>query len=110
MVARFLLHDPSNMIVGDVSGKRKLSLGGRVLEGHHHRQEAFCVLECLLRGSSPLQCFGPSLQEISQRFQNFGTVGQKAAVKVYLTKKMLHLRGWAIFYFGSVIGRGGCSV
>jgi hypothetical protein len=37
----------------------------------------------------------------------------KAPVKVYHAKKTLQLfeilRGWAIFYFGSVIGRGGCS-
>jgi hypothetical protein len=40
-------------------------------------------------------------------------VGQKAAVKVYHTEKMLQLfdilRGWAVLNFGSVIRRGGRS-
>jgi hypothetical protein len=71
------------------------------------------IFDCCLSGSRPFQCFGPSLQEISQKFQNLSTVGQKAAVKVYHAKKTLQLfdilRGWAIFYFGSVISRAGRS-
>jgi hypothetical protein len=55
----------------------------------------------------------PPLQEISQRFQNLCTLGQKTAVKVYHAKKMLQLldilRRWAIFYLVNVIGRMGCS-
>ncbi len=109
----FLLHDPSNMSIGGVSGERKLSIGGRVLEWHRCRQKAFCILESLLRGSSPLQRFGPAFQEISQRFQNLSTVGQKAVIKIYHAKKTLQLfailRGCTIFVFGGVIGRGGCS-
>ncbi len=61
MVARFLLHDPSNMSIRGMSGERKLSIGGRVLEWHLRRQEAFCLLEGDLSGSGPLQRFGPSL-------------------------------------------------
>ncbi len=59
------------------------------------------------------QHFGSSLQEIGRRFQNLSPVWQKTAVKVYHAKKMLKLfdilRGWAIFYFGNMIGRGGRS-
>jgi hypothetical protein len=44
-------------------------------------------------------------------FQNLCTVGQKTAVKVYYAKKVLQLldvlRGWEIFYFGSMIGVNG---
>jgi hypothetical protein len=36
MVSRFLLHYPSDMSVGGISGKGKLSIWGRVLEWHHH--------------------------------------------------------------------------
>jgi hypothetical protein len=107
MISRFLLHDPSDMSIGGVSDERKLSIWGRVLEWHCRRQEAFCNLKCLLSGSGPLQRFGPSLQEISQRFQNFSTVGQKAAAKVYHAEKTLqlfdNLRGWSVFDFGGVI-------
>jgi hypothetical protein len=60
-----------------------------MLEWHRHRQEAFCMLKGLLSESSPLQRFGPSLQKISQRFQNLSTVGQKTAVKVYHAKRTL---------------------
>jgi hypothetical protein len=74
MVSRFLLHDPSDMSIGGVSGERKLSVGGRVLEWHCRHQEAFPVLEGLLSKSGPVR-FCPSLQEISQRFQNLSTVG-----------------------------------
>jgi hypothetical protein len=100
------------MSIGGVSGERKLSVGGRVLEWHCRHQEAFPVLEGLLSKSGPVR-FCPSLQEISQRFQNLSTVGQKAAVKVLYAKKTLRLfdilRGWAIFYFGGVISSGGGS-
>ncbi len=45
--------------------------------------------------------------------QNLCTVGQKAAVKDYHAEETLQLfyilKGWAIFYFGGVIGRGGRS-
>jgi hypothetical protein len=113
MVSRFLLHDPSNMSIGGVSGERKLSIWGRVLEWHSRHQEAFCILQGLLSKSVPLKRFGPSLQEISQRSHNSSTVGQKAAVKVYHAKKTLQLlgilRGWAVSDFGSMIGRGGRS-
>jgi hypothetical protein len=92
MVSRFLLHDPSDMSIGGVSGERKSGIWGRMLEWHRRcQEEAFCILEGLLSGSGPLQHFGPSLQEISQRFQNFSTVWQKAVVKVYHPKETLQL-------------------
>jgi hypothetical protein len=79
-----------------------------MLEGNCRRQEAFSILECLRGGNGPRQHFGPSLQEISQRFQNLYAVGQKMAVKVYHAKKALQLlyvlRGWAIFDFDGMIG------
>ncbi len=68
MVFGFLLHDPSDMSIGGVSGKRKLSIWGRVLKWHRRRREALGFLESLLSGGGPLQSFGPSLQEIRQRF------------------------------------------
>jgi hypothetical protein len=64
----FLLHDPSDVGIEGISGKRKFSIGGRVLKGHRHHQEAFGLLESLLGGGGPLQSFGPPLQEICQRF------------------------------------------
>jgi hypothetical protein len=54
MVSGFLLHDPSDMGIGGVSGKGKLSIWGGVLEWHHRRQEALCILESLLSGRCPL--------------------------------------------------------
>jgi hypothetical protein len=54
MVSRFLLHDPSDIGIGGVSGEGKFRVWGRVLEWHCHRQEAFCILESLLSGSGPL--------------------------------------------------------
>jgi hypothetical protein len=62
-----------------------------MLEGYHRRQETFCILECLLCGNGLLQCFGPTLQEISSSFQNLCTLGQKTAVKVYHAEKTLQL-------------------
>jgi hypothetical protein len=113
MVSRLLLRNPSDMKIRYVSGKRKFSIWGKVLEWHCCHQEAFCILEGLLSESGPLQRFGPSLQEISQRSQNLSTVGQKAAVKVYHVKKTLQLfdivRGWAVFNFAGVMGHGGRS-
>jgi hypothetical protein len=114
MVSRFLLHDPSDMSIRGVSGERKFSVWGRVLEWHRRHQEAFCILEGLLSRSGPLQHFGPSLQKIRQRSQHLIPVRQEAAVKVYHAKKTLQmfdfLRGWAVFDFGSMIGRGAAPV
>ncbi len=59
MVLGFLLHDSSDVSIGGVSGERKLSIWGGVLEWHRRRQEAFCLLESLLSGGGPLQSFGP---------------------------------------------------
>jgi hypothetical protein len=59
MVFGFLLHDPSDVSIGGLSGKRKLSIWGRVLKWHCRRQEAFGFLESLLSGGGPLQNFGP---------------------------------------------------
>ena len=67
----------------------------------------------LLSGGGPLQSFGPSLQEICQRFENLGTIWQETAVKVYHAEKTLQLldvlRGWAVFDFGGVIDPRGRS-
>jgi hypothetical protein len=65
MVPRFLLHDLSDIGIRGVSGKGKLSIWGGGLEWHRRSQEALCILESLLSGGSPLECFGPSPQEIS---------------------------------------------
>ncbi len=89
MVLRFLLHDSSDMRIGGVSGERKLSIWGSVLEWHRRRQEVLCPLKSLLSGGGPLQSLGSSPQKISQRFQDLSTVGQKTAVKVYYAKKLL---------------------
>ncbi len=59
MVFGFLLHDSSDVSIRGVSGERKLSIWGRVLEWHRHRQEAFGLLESLLSGGGSLQSFGP---------------------------------------------------
>ncbi len=75
MVSRSLLHDPSDKSIRGVSGEKKLSIWGRVLEWHCRRQEAFFILEDFQSGSGPLQSFSPSLQEISQRSQNLSTSG-----------------------------------
>jgi hypothetical protein len=56
-----LLHD-SDMGIGGVSGERKLSIWGRVLEWHCGRQEAFCTLEDFLSGSGLLQHLAPPLR------------------------------------------------
>jgi hypothetical protein len=110
MFSRFLLHDPSDM---SGSEKGKFSCWGGVLEWHRRFKEAFCILESLLCRDHLLQCFGPSLQEISPRAQNLCAFGQKMTVKIYHAKKMLQLfdilRGWAKFDFSGMISRGGRS-
>ncbi len=59
MVVGFLLHDASDVSVGGVSGERKFVIWGGVLKRYRRRQEAFGLLESLLSGGVPLQCFGP---------------------------------------------------
>jgi hypothetical protein len=59
MVFGFLLHDSSDVSIGGVSGERKLSIWGGVLEWHRRCQEALCLLESLLSGGGPLHSFGP---------------------------------------------------
>jgi hypothetical protein len=59
MVARFLLHDPSDMSIRGVSGKSKFCIWGGMLEGYRHCQEAFCLLECLLCQCSPPNVLDP---------------------------------------------------
>jgi hypothetical protein len=44
---------------GNTRWCRKLSIWGRMLEGHCRRQEAFSILESLLGGNGLLQHFGP---------------------------------------------------
>ncbi len=48
MVFGFLLHDSSDVSIGGVSGERKLSIWGGVLEWHRRCQEVFGLLESLL--------------------------------------------------------------
>ncbi len=59
MVVGFLLHDASDVGVGGVSGERKFGIWGRVLKWYRRHQEAFGLLEGLLNGGGPLQCFSP---------------------------------------------------
>jgi hypothetical protein len=59
MILGFLLHDPSDVSIGGVSGEKKFSIWGRVLKWHRRCQEAFGSLESLLSGGGPLQSFGP---------------------------------------------------
>ncbi len=87
MVPRFLLHDTTDMSIGGISGKRKLSLWGGMLEGYHRSQEALCILESLLCRGGPLQRFGQPLQEISQRAQHLCAIGQKQWQKFTMPRK-----------------------
>jgi hypothetical protein len=48
MVPRFLLHDATDMSAVGVSGKRKFSMWGGMLEGYCRGQEVFCILESTL--------------------------------------------------------------
>jgi hypothetical protein len=87
MVSRFLLHDPSDMGIGQWQKKVRL-LGGDVgveppLPGGvlHPGKPA------VQRRSTPT--FWPFLQEISQGAQNLCAFGQKAAVKIHHAKKTL---------------------
>ncbi len=61
MVGRFLLHDPYDMSIRGVSGKRKFCIWVGMLEGYRRCREGFCILECLLCRCGPLQCLGPPL-------------------------------------------------
>jgi hypothetical protein len=106
MVSRFLLHDPSDMGIGGISGKRSSAVGvvpplpGGVL----HPGKPLC--RC-----GPLQRFGPSLQKISQGSQDLCAFGPKTEVKIHHAEKTVLLfdvlRGWAEFDFGDVMGQGG---
>jgi hypothetical protein len=91
MVSRFLLHDAADMSIGGISGKRKFSLWGGMLEGHRRGQGAFSILESFLCCSGPLQYFGPLPQEISQRAQHLCAIRQKTAVKMHYAGKTLQL-------------------
>jgi hypothetical protein len=68
MISRFLLHDSSDMSIGGISGKRKLSIWGRVLDWHRRCSEALSLLKSLLNGGGPLQNLGFPPQETSQSF------------------------------------------
>ena len=63
----------------------------------------------LLRRTKPK--FWVALQEVSERFQNFCTIGEESAVKVYHAEETLQLldvlRGGALFDCGSLLRRGG---
>ncbi len=67
MVPRFLLQDVADMSIRGVSGKRKFSLRGGMLEGYRRCQEALCILESLPCRGGPFEHLGPPFQEISQR-------------------------------------------
>ncbi len=77
-----------------------------MLEGYRCRQEAFSILECLLGGNVYSNVLAPPFRSSVKGFK-ICAVGQKTAVKVYHAKETLQLydvvRGWAIFYFSSVI-------
>jgi hypothetical protein len=77
MVARFLLHDPSDMSIGGVGGKRKFSIWHGMLEGHRRCQEAFCSLECLLCRGGPLQRHGPPLRRSVKGRNTCAQLGRK---------------------------------
>jgi hypothetical protein len=113
MFSRFLLHDPSAMGIRGVSGKGKLSCWGRVIKRHRRCQVVLCILESLLCGGGPHQCFGPSLQEICQRAQNLCAVEQKGGKNLPCRENVAKLfdvlRGWAKFNFGGMIDHGGHS-
>ncbi len=59
MVSRFLLHDSSDMSIGGISGKRKLSIWGRGLDWHRCHLEALWLLKSLLSSGGPLLSLGP---------------------------------------------------
>jgi hypothetical protein len=87
MIFGFLLHDSSDVSIGGVSGERKLSIWGEVLEWHRRRQEAFCLLESLLSSGSPLQSFGPPPSGDQSKVLGLEHNLAKPAVKVYHAKK-----------------------
>jgi hypothetical protein len=79
MVPRFLLKNIADKPIGGLSGKRKFSLWGGMLEGYRHGQEAFCILESLLCSGGQLKGGPPPLQENSQRARYLCAIGQKMA-------------------------------
>ncbi len=110
MVARLLLHDPSNMSIGGVSGKRKFCIWVGMLEGYSRCQEAFCILEDLLCADAVhSNVLAPPPLRRSAKGR---AVGQKMPVKIHHAKETLQLfnilRGWAKFNLGGVSSHGGC--
>ena len=59
----------------------------------------------------PSQSFWVAPQEVSERFQNFCTIGEESAVKVYHAEETLQLldvlRGGTLFDCGGLLRRGG---
>ena len=63
------------------------------------------------RRVGPGQSFWVALQEVSERFQNFCTIGEESAVKVYHAEETLQLldvlRGGTLFDCGGLLRHGG---
>ncbi len=89
MFSGFFLHDSSDVGIGGVSGERKLSIWGGVLEWHRRCQEAFGLLGSLLSGGGPLQSFAPPPSGDQSKVLGLGYNLAKMAVKVYHAKKAL---------------------
>ncbi len=77
MVPRFPMHDAADMSIGGVSGKRKFSMWGGMLEGYRRSQEAFCIVESLLCRGGPLQCLGPPLWRTVKGRNTCAQLGRK---------------------------------
>jgi hypothetical protein len=102
MVPRFLLHDDANMSFGGLSGKRKISLWGGVLEGYCRDQEVLYNLKSLLCCGSPFQRFGPLFMRSVKGRNTCAQYGKKTAVKIHHAEKTLQLL--------AVLGGGGGKI
>ena len=82
-----------------------------MLQRYRRDKEAFGLFKSHRCRVGPNQSFWVAPQEVSERFQNFCTIGEKSAVKVYHAEKTLQLldilRGGALFDCGGLLRRGG---
>ena len=110
MVAIFLLHDAPDVGIGGISCQRMFCIWGGVLQWYRRNKEAFGLFNSRRCHVGPSQSFWVALQEVSERFQNFCTVGKESAVKVYHAEETLQLldvlRSGALFDCGGLLRRG----
>ncbi len=112
MVCGFLLHDPPNMCVRGVSVKGKFGIGGRGVGVAPPPPGAVLPVGRLPERKRSSLTFWPlpsgDQSKVSKLEHSWAKNDSKSLPCLENVAADI-LRGWAVFDFGSVIGREGCS-